>query len=373
MTLRARLAGITAGLLSLALLASLLAPGSSLAGPIDQLRDRVTQALTLPPATPPPGLRQLAGIAASRAALADIPSAYLAYYTQADQAVEKTCPRLRWQVLAAIGKVESDHGRSSAPGVRSGVNRFGCCAGPMQFNLTNGPPSTWAAYARPGDSVYEAADAIGAAARKLCHDGLTGPTGGRDPCPSVHGGPAEHRALKRYNNACWYVHQVLTIADRYTGEQPPDAAARDPFVRALAANPHIRTTTSHGCNPGPDLASGKLDLRVQSLLAVLAEQHSIRISCAHTGHSRYVKGTRRVSNHTVWRALDLDQIDNQPVSPHSAKARTLVLWLDRLDGPLRPAEVGSPFPIGHRPYFSDDGHQQHIHIGYSGPTQGGGQ
>src|SRR5918995_1676564 len=78
-------------------------------------------------------------IGASDTALADIPPAYLARYVTA----AGTCPALTWQVLAAIGKIESDHGRSSAPGVRTGINRAGCCAGPMQFNLTNGPPSTW--------------------------------------------------------------------------------------------------------------------------------------------------------------------------------------------------------------------------------------
>jgi hypothetical protein len=44
---------------------------------------------------------------------------------------------------------------------------------------------------------------------------------------------------------------------------------------------------------------------------------------------------------------------------------TLALWLDGLQGPLRPSEVGSPFSFGRRPYFSDEGHQGHIHIGYS--------
>ena len=29
-----------------------------------------------------------------------------------------------------------------------------------------------------------------------------------------------------------------------------------------------------------------------------------------------------------------------------------------------PSEVGSPFAFGHRPYFSDEGHQGHVHIGY---------
>src|SRR4051812_24699205 len=51
-----------------------------------------------------------------------------------------------WTVLAAIGSTETDHGRSRAPGVRSGLNRHGCCAGPMQFNVRDGPPSTWQRY-----------------------------------------------------------------------------------------------------------------------------------------------------------------------------------------------------------------------------------
>jgi hypothetical protein len=369
MTLRLRVAGTSVGLLALALLVALSTPGSILAGPLAELRRQAGQLLPAPfqPRPPGPELASTAGIGASRRALADIPSHYLAVYVHTDQAMHKRCPRLRWQLLAAIGKVESDHGRASAPGVHSGVNRFGCCSGPMQFNLTNGPPSTWQSFKRPGDSVYNPADAIPAAARKLCADGLAGPKGGRDPCPQVRGSAAEHRALMRYNHACWYAHQVLTIADRYTREEPTGAAARDPFVRALTGNPRITTTTSHGCHPAPDLASGRLDLRVQALLAALAERHRIRISCLHAGHSNYVKGTRRVSNHFVWRAMDLDRVDGQPVSPTSHAARELVAWLDRLDGPLRPSEVGSPFPLGHRPYFSDDGHQRHIHIGY-GPA-----
>jgi hypothetical protein len=98
---------------------------------------------------------------------------------------------------------------------------------------------------------------------------------------------------------------------------------------------------------------------------VIAERYTVRISCLKTGHSRYVKGTHRVSNHTVWRAADLDRVDGRPVSRGSAAARKLTTWLDGLEGPLRPSEIGSPFPVGHEPYFSDEGHQEHIHIGYS--------
>ena len=66
----------------------------------------------------------------SAAARGDIPASYLRLYRRA--AVR--CPGLSWSVLAAVGKVESDHGRSRLPGVRSGWNAAGA-AGPMQFGI----------------------------------------------------------------------------------------------------------------------------------------------------------------------------------------------------------------------------------------------
>jgi len=55
-----------------------------------------------------------------------------------EQAAAATCPGLSWSVLAAIGTVESDSGRSTAPGVASGANPAGA-EGPMQFE-----PATFA-------------------------------------------------------------------------------------------------------------------------------------------------------------------------------------------------------------------------------------
>jgi hypothetical protein len=347
---------VVVGLLALAVLASAASPGFSL----PRLPAALTRALGQPPGIAAPDLDPVRSGDASAFALGDIPRTYLAQYL----AAAPTCPRLTWQVLAGIGKVESDHGRSTAPGVHTGLNRAGCCAGPMQFNLTNGPPSTWDAFGH-GGSPYDPAQAIPAAARKLCANGLAQPAAAaRDPCPHVLGPPALHLALKRYNNACWYVHQVITLAQRYTTAVAVLPRSRDPFVVALTHNPRLTTTRSHGCDPGPDLASGRLDLRVTSLLAALTDRHAIRVSCLRTGHSKYVKGTRRVSHHTVWRAVDIDRIDGQPVGPHSRAARALAGWLDRLEGPLRPAEIGSPFRLGHRPWFTDEGHQDHLHIGY---------
>ncbi len=224
-------------------------------------------------------------------------------------------------MLAAIGKIESDHGRSSAPGVRSGVNRFGCCAGPMQFNIRNGRPSTWDTWGTGVVAqVYDPAHAVPAAARKLCGDGLAQPQRIRqDPCPNVVGSAALHVALKRYNNACWYVHEVVTLAGRYTSTAPPAGPVPGPVRPRPGPQQTDHDHDQPRLRPAADLVSGKLDLRVQSLLAVIAERHTIRLSCLRTGHSRFVKGTTRVSNHTVWRAVDIDVVDGRPVS-RSSKA-----------------------------------------------------
>ncbi len=155
------------------------------------------------------GARSATPPAPSKPARGDIPGNYLPLY----QAAADTCPGLAWGVLAGIGSVESDHGRSPAPGVRWGVNSFGCCSGPMQFNIRNGPPSTWDRYGRGGD-VYDPRDAIPAAARLLCAGGI-GDRSPPDPCPGVVGTPGQHRAIRAYNHACWYVGQVLTLASSY--------------------------------------------------------------------------------------------------------------------------------------------------------------
>jgi hypothetical protein len=157
-----------------------------------------------PPAHAAPAPKPAAGQPRpSRAAVADIPAGYLRLYRHAG-----TTYRIPWSVLAAIGKVESDHGRLRLPGVRSGLNRYRdrqgrwrrCCAGPMQFNLTDGPPSTWARHGR--GNVYDPADAIPAAARKLVADGARRNL---------------DRAIYGYNHSWAYVARVKQLARRYGG------------------------------------------------------------------------------------------------------------------------------------------------------------
>jgi hypothetical protein len=92
---------------------------------------------------------------------------------------------VNWLLLASIHKQESAF--STAPGIYHGLNFAHCCAGPMQFNVTNGPVSTWdlmrdsylygkrpASYDHPTakhPSVYDDFDSIMAAAHLLSADG----------------------------------------------------------------------------------------------------------------------------------------------------------------------------------------------------------
>jgi len=148
--------------------------------------------------------------AASPPGLAAIPLRYLSWYRDA----ARTCHGLTWEVLAGIGTMESDNGRSTARGVHKGKNRKGA-EGPMQFE-----PATFAEYAVKVDPTrtltpYDPADAIFTAARMLCADGAAG------------GSPRGLRqAIFAYNHACWYVRDVLAIASRYTAAAQPLRHAR---------------------------------------------------------------------------------------------------------------------------------------------------
>jgi membrane-bound lytic murein transglycosylase B len=119
-----------------------------------------------------------------------IPPAFVVLYAEAAARFGISAP-----LLAAVGKVESDHGRDPAclvPNVAGAV-------GPMQFL-----PDTFAAYAwasgSPRPSILDPRDAVFAAAAKLAADG-------------VNDDPAA--ALFAYNHSQTYVAQVLTWAVAY--------------------------------------------------------------------------------------------------------------------------------------------------------------
>ncbi|WP_419995015.1 NlpC/P60 family protein [Streptomyces boninensis] len=140
------------------------------------------------------------GTTPSKAALRDIPGDYLLLYRKA----APTCPGLDWSVLAAIGKVESNHGRSTLPGVHSGANPANA-RGPMQFLpatfrsvIAKHPPPGGAQTATP----YDPEDAIFSAAAYLCDSGA------RD-------GKNLQKGIYAYNHSTTYVTNVLAQASAY--------------------------------------------------------------------------------------------------------------------------------------------------------------
>jgi hypothetical protein len=172
-----------------------------------------------------------------------IPAVAFTAYTRAAAAVPGAC-RVRWSLLAAIGRVESDHGRFggaalqvdglSVPpiiglpldGARTalvadtdhgrldGDPSYDHAVGPMQFI-----PSTWGRYASDGNGdgrtdPFNVYDAALAAARYLCAAG--GDLGSQ---------AGQARAVLAYNHSGSYVATVLTLAAAYAGTPPPKLAA----------------------------------------------------------------------------------------------------------------------------------------------------
>ncbi len=166
-----------------------------------------------------------------------IPAAALSAYQRAEAVInsaDKSC-NLSWQLIAAIGRVESDHGRYAGnslnargvatPGIYgpalNGTNNtsvirdtdagqydndtaFDHAVGPMQFI-----PSTWSVVGvdADGDGVRNPQDIDDAAlgtAVYLCS--------GSDDLSTLSGQKA---AVYRYNHSDAYVDLVLSIADNY--------------------------------------------------------------------------------------------------------------------------------------------------------------
>jgi hypothetical protein len=134
-------------------------------------------------------ISQAGNDAAASASPDAIPPDFAALY----HAAALTCPGLSWTVLAAIGQVETHHGKGTM------VSSAGAL-GPMQFM-----PATFTHYAVDGDhdgkaDIMDPADSIYTAAHYLCANGAgTGDQG-------------LYNAIWHYNHADWYVQLVLSLA-----------------------------------------------------------------------------------------------------------------------------------------------------------------
>jgi membrane-bound lytic murein transglycosylase B len=129
--------------------------------PKKRKRRRRRHPVHAPPKPPKP---PTATPAPSSGSNSDVPATYLKLYKAAGARYG-----VDWRILAAMGKNESDHGRSTAPGVTSGRNYADCCSGPMQLCTVKSCGNTWGYYAIDGDgdgvaSVYDPDDSVYAAA-----------------------------------------------------------------------------------------------------------------------------------------------------------------------------------------------------------------
>ncbi len=323
-----------------------------------------------------------AGPVPSPDAAGDIPARLLPVYVAAAGA----CPGLAWTVLAAIGEIETDHGRHgggtlTASGdvvppiigpaldgagggrgipVPAGGSRWhpdpvwDHPIGPMQF-IT----STWTRWGRDANNdgtanPHNAIDAIWTAAGYLC-----GPDGQVDDLDA---------AILSYNRSPAYLAEVLATADRYGGLA---LAPTGDLTAAVLANPNLTITGA----ARRDLEQGLIDPRLVQVLDQIGQRFTVGVGVMRTGHAQCVGGGARtsrpscsISNHWYGRAVDLFSIDGQPVTTANSPARTMVLWLFSL--PDGPDELGVPWPdlAPLAGVFSDASHQDHLHIGFELPA-----
>lgn len=157
-------------------------------------------------------------------------------------------------------------------------------------------------------------------------------------------------------------------------EAPPPAPTEDPAQAPAAAG---ELATQVLANPRlaiypagrEDIAAGVIDARVLALLQTLAQRWELTVTSLKTGHSKCVGGGARagcsVSNHWHGRGADIAAVDAVAVTAGNAGALEVAHDLATLPAPLRPDEVGTPWPALDEPgFFSDAAHRDHLHVGY---------
>jgi hypothetical protein len=212
-----------------------------------------------------------------------VPAVYVPMYVEAQREF-----RVNRFLLASIHAQETDFGRLRAPGVTSGVNAYGCCAGPMQFNLSDTWDGVKLAYRRgrrpAGDypqratshpSVYDPFDAIMAAGLKLSRQGAG----------LALASAGTRRAVFAYNHADWYVDAVLSRAARWQRE----AAALTDLGAAPGVPGGVRRVPARrpwiGAVPG--FPGESCDRRILPDLLYLARRYRLHVTdCyATSGHA----------------------------------------------------------------------------------------
>lgn len=132
---------------------------------------------------------------------------------------------------------------------------------------------------------------------------------------------------------------------------------------AVLEHPAIHLTA----NAKHDVEAGVVDARVLQVLLVLADGFELGpVGPLISGHSHFVKGTSRVSNHVYGRAVDILGVNGAPVSPTNSAARDAMQAILGWPDSMQPDELGGPWILhaGARSTFTNADHQDHIHAGW---------
>jgi hypothetical protein len=315
------------------------------------------------------------------AAAGEIPPQALAAYLRWGA----SCPGLRWELLAGIGKIESGHGTTGGASVQADGEVLPYILGPAldgrgtggntvalpvgafagQWGLSGpwlqalGPmqflPGTFQAWAVDGNGdgrvdPHQIDDAVATAANYLC-----GPD---------HAITDERAALWRYNHSDTYADEVLQWVATYT-------AGGTLIVGPMPSPADVLADPNLDIYPGgrEDIAAGLIDGRILQLLVGLAREHQLTVTALRSGHSRCIDDQPDVpgcivSNHFYGRAVDIGAIDGQLVSAANPTAIEVMHELAALAPPVLPDEIGGPVDTGEPGVFTDRFHTDHLHVGY---------
>lgn len=142
----------------------------------------------------------------------------------------------------------------------------------------------------------------------------------------------------------------------------PSTEAEEAPVSRLLAHPNL----SFRAPAIRDLEAGLVDARVVGLLLVLAARHRLSwVGPFVSGHSYFVAGTNRPSNHAAGRAVDIPFVDGAAVSSGNPGALAALEEALALPPEVRPTEAGGPWAIERGGvWVVTRDHASHLHFGW---------
>lgn len=155
-------------------------------------------------------------------------------------------------LLAAIGLSESQHGRSRLPGVFSGVNFAGCCAGPAQLCVVRSCGRVWQDFRVDGDgdgrrSVYDRQDAFATAARYVVAlERMVRSSRPRLLLAAYNAGPGNvrrHGGVPPFAETRGYVRRGLRLIARLRDVPPMTKRSSGAHIGALASRKRMRPSS----------------------------------------------------------------------------------------------------------------------------------